>query len=160
MLLSKSRLGQRMEVGGLAVGSHADDHRGRAVPEDHARGADIADLVGELLGTDHEHRPLDLLEQPRGLGQAVGHAGAGSDDVVGGVGLVDPELAGDKRREGRDQPRAGAGADQDTTDLLRLALRLRQRGLRGLQGQLLQAQRAVPALLDPGLVADLIGPHR
>jgi hypothetical protein len=55
------------QVGRRPLGRHADDHGRRAVAEDHARGPDVADLVGELLDADHEHRPLHLLQQPGGL---------------------------------------------------------------------------------------------
>ena len=75
------------------------------------------------------------------------------------MSLVDPELTGDVGRNGRDHPRAGTGAHQDRADLLRAASRLCERGLRGLQGEFLERQGGVAALLDPGLFTDLVGRH-
>jgi hypothetical protein len=80
--------------------------------------------------------------------------------VVGGVDLVHPELAAQVGGQRRDEPGAGAGADQHGADLLRLPSRLVQCGLGRLQGELLQRERAVLALLDAGLRRDLLGAHR
>ena len=94
-----------LDVGVVAVLGRADHECGRAVAEDHPRRADGADLVRELLGADDEHRALDLLEDPHGVGEAVGEARAGGDEVERAVGLEDPELPGEPGRDRRDQRR-------------------------------------------------------
>ena len=143
-------------------GADAHHHRGRAVTEDHPRGPDVADLVRELLDADDEHRPLHLLQEPGGLGEPVGHPGAGGDEVVGGVGLVDA-------RAGREIQVASDGISRElvqvhtstAADLLRPAAGLVQRRLGRLQRELLEgAARCSGAASMPVLSRISVGAHR
>src|SRR5215211_7698642 len=60
----------------------------------------------------------------------------------------------------RHHPGAGAGADDDRPDLLRLPAGVGECGLRCLQGDVLQIPLGVEPLPDPGLRADLLHAHR
>ena len=94
----------QVDVGVLAVAAGADDERRGTVAEDHPGRPDGADLVGELLPADEQHRAIDLLQQPGRLGEPVRQAGAGRDDVGRHVRLEHPELPGEPGRDRRHRP--------------------------------------------------------
>ena len=86
--------------------------------------------------------------------------GAGGDDVVGGVGLVDPELPAELGGHRRDQPGAGARADQDARRSPPAAARPCPAPPRRPAARAPRAAASCTALLDAGLGADLVGAHR
>jgi len=48
----------------------------------------MSDLVQEVFYTDDDHRTLHLAEDPRRIGQTVGHPGTLGDDVAGGEASI------------------------------------------------------------------------
>ena len=149
-----------VHVAGRVVGGRAHDEGGRAVAEDHARRADAAHLVGELLGADQQDRALHLLQDADRVRQAVGEAGAGGDEVDRGVGLEHAELSGEPRGGRRQEPGVGAGAEDDGAHLLGRAPGAGQRARRRVEGQVLEAPLGVAAALDARLGRDLRRAHR
>ncbi len=143
------------DIGRGAGGSRAHHHGGRAIPEEHARGADGPDLVGELLRAHHQDGPLDLLQQAHRLGEAVGHPRTGGHDVAGSVGLHQSQLPGKPAGDRGNDAGAGATAKQDRTDFRGPALGLGQRRPGRQQRHFLQPQLGVAAPLDAGLLEDL-----
>src|SRR5208283_3505835 len=93
------------------------------------------------------------------LGEAVGHAGAGGDDVARSMRLHEAELTRKPGGNGRNELSAGARAKQDGANFRRPPARFRQGFLGRKQGHVLKWQLSVPSLLYAGFLPDLRGAH-